>query len=230
MMVVEGVSKSFGERKIIDGVNMSVPEKTIISITGKSGSGKTTLLGIMSGLLRPDEGRVLFNGKDIFAWHDFRRSRFRNRHVGFVFQFFNLLPDMTAYQNIAYPALINFSFRRAKNEIEYLIDFLNLRGIIHHYPATLSGGERQRVAIARAIINRPSIILADEPTGNLDDATGNDILKLFLEIKEKQGISFVVVTHDHRFVKHSDARYHVENERLVDATPAPRARKSGRKK
>ncbi len=214
MMIVENVCKSFGERRILHNVNLEIKEKSMMTITGKSGSGKTTLLGIISGLLNPDSGRVLYNDINIFKWLDFKRSRFRNKKIGFVFQFFNLLPDMTAYQNIVYPTLINFSFKGVKDELDYLIDFLNLREIIHQYPSTLSGGERQRVAIARAVINIPEIIIADEPTGNLDNETAQDILRLFLEIKKKYGMSLIVVTHDAEFIKYSDMQYHLHEAHL----------------
>ncbi len=214
MMIVDNVSKSFGKREILADVSLEVKEGSLLSISGKSGSGKSTLLGIMSGLLRPDSGTVFFNGQDIFRWLDFRRSRFRNRKIGFVFQFFNLLPDMTAYQNIVYPALINLSARKNIRDVGRLVEFLNLHDILHQYPSTLSGGERQRVAIARAIINRPEIIIADEPTGNLDNETGRDILNLFLEIKKNEGMSIVVVTHDDRIIEHSDMHYHLHDARL----------------
>ena len=124
MMHIDNVSKSFGKRKILRSTSLEVREESILSISGKSGSGKSTLLGIMSGLLKPDSGTVYFNGKDIFKWLDIRRSRFRNRKIGFVFQFFNLLPDMTAYQNILYPTLINFSARKNRKDVEGLVEFL----------------------------------------------------------------------------------------------------------
>ena len=214
MMRIENISKSFGKREILSNVNLEVKEGSILSISGKSGSGKSTLLGIMSGLLKPDSGTVYFNDRDIFKWLDFRRSRFRNRNIGFVFQFFNLLPDMTAYQNIVYPTLINCSAWKNRHDVERLVGFLGLHDILHQYPGTLSGGERQRVAIARAIINRPEIIIADEPTGNLDNETGRDILNLFLEIKNNEGISIVVVTHDDRIIEHSDAHCHLHESRI----------------
>jgi len=214
MMIVKNVSKSFGKRVILDGVNLDVREGTMISISGKSGSGKSTLLGIMSGLLKPDSGSVYFNDRNIFSWLDFRRSRFRNRKIGFVFQFFNLLPDMTAYQNIVYPTLIGRGGAKNRQDVDRLVEFLSLHDIIHQYPSTLSGGERQRVAIARAIINRPEIIIADEPTGNLDNDTGRDILNLFLEIRNKEGISIVVVTHDDTIIERSDGHYHLQEARL----------------
>ncbi len=224
-MIVKNVSKSFGKRVILDSVSLEVREGTMISISGKSGSGKSTLLGIMSGLLKPDSGSVCFNDKDIFSWLDFRRSRFRNRKIGFVFQFFNLLPDMTAYQNIMYPTLISRAGAKNRRDVDRLVEFLSLHDIIHQYPSTLSGGERQRVAIARAIINRPEIIIADEPTGNLDNETGKDILNLFLDIKDKEGLSIVVVTHDDMIIERSDAHYH-----LQEAWLSVVEKKSGKKK
>jgi lipoprotein-releasing system ATP-binding protein len=243
-MSIEKVSVLFGEREILQDVSLTVPERSIMTITGKSGSGKSTLLGVMSGLLKPQQGRVLFNNEDIFKWFDFKRSRFRNRHIGFVFQFFNLLPDMTAYQNILYPSTLNVFSRDRREEAEYLIEHMGLQTIRNQLPATLSGGELQRVAIARSIINKPDIVLADEPTGNLDDATASGIVDLFFEIKERYGISFVIVTHDRRIVDRADCHYHIEKgqlrpvrlagHRAADAVPArkpqPAAAKSERRR
>jgi lipoprotein-releasing system ATP-binding protein len=209
MLVVENVSMSFGERDILKNVNMKIDEKSITVITGKSGTGKTTLLGIMSGLLKPDSGKVLFRGKNIFRWLDFMRSRYRNKKIGFIFQFFNLLPDMTAYQNIIYPAIINPFSKNIRGEADFLVNYLGISHIKNNYPTTLSGGELQRVAVARSIINRPEIVLADEPTGNLDDATADQIISLFSEIKEKYGISFVIVTHEKKFLTIADVHYHL---------------------
>ncbi len=210
MLVVDNVCMSFKGRKILENINFTVPENSINVIMGKSGSGKSTLLGIMSGLLKPTKGRVLYLGKDIYRWGDFRRSHFRNKSIGFVFQFFNLLPDLTAYQNILYPAALNPFSRNKRKEVDYLIGYLGLEHIIHNYPPTLSGGELQRVAIARAIINKPKIVLADEPTGNLDDDTADQIIALFKDICDKQGISFAVVTHETRFLNIADAYYRIE--------------------
>jgi len=215
MLVVENVSMSFGERDILKNVNMTIGEKTITVITGKSGTGKTTLLGIMSGLLKPDSGRVLFRGKNIFRWLDFMRSRYRNKKIGFIFQFFNLLPDMTAYQNIIYPAIINPFSKNIRGEADFLVNYLGISHIKNNYPTTLSGGELQRVAVARSIINRPEIVLADEPTGNLDDATADQIISLFSEIKEKYGISFVIVTHEKKFLSVADVHYHLTDGQFV---------------
>ncbi|HPJ39681.1 MAG TPA: ABC transporter ATP-binding protein [Spirochaetota bacterium] len=215
MLVVENVSMSFGERDILKNVNMTIEEKSITVITGKSGTGKTTLLGIMSGLLKPDSGRVLFRGKNIFRWLDFMRSRYRNKKIGFIFQFFNLLPDMTAYQNIIYPAIINPFSKNIRGEADFLVNYLGISHIKNNYPTTLSGGELQRVAVARSIINRPEVVLADEPTGNLDDATADHIIALFSEIREKYGISFVIVTHEKRFLQIADVHYHLTDGQFV---------------
>lgn len=214
MLVVDNVSMSFNKRKILDGIGYEIKERTINVITGKSGSGKSTLLGIMSGLLKPEKGHILFNGKDIYRMFDFQRSRFRNRKIGFVFQFFNLLPDFTAYQNIIFPAVINPFSRNIREEADRLVEYLGIGDIKGQYPQTLSGGELQRVAIARSIINRPKLLLADEPTGNLDEKTADQIIKLFQEIRESHGISMVIVTHDRRFNSIADAHYHLENGRL----------------
>ncbi len=226
MLRVEGVSTTLGNRAILEDVNFHVEPRQMVAVTGKSGSGKSTLLGIISGLLEPDKGKVIFDGQDIFSWGDYKRSRYRNREIGFVFQFFNLLPNMNSYQNIIYPAILNRMSNNLKKEVEYLIDYLQLNKIIRQYPATLSGGERQRVAIARAIINNPRLILADEPTGNLDDATSQDIITLFRQLRDKKGISIVVVTHDSRIVAGADAHYHIENAHLLPMTLSrPKARK-----
>jgi ABC-type lipoprotein export system ATPase subunit len=226
MLRVEGVGTSLGGRTILEEVSFRVEPRQIVAVTGKSGSGKSTLLGIISGLLEPDSGTVVFDGQDIFRWGDYRRSRYRNREIGFVFQFFNLLPNMNSYQNIVYPAILSMSSRDLKKEVDYLVDYLQLNKIIHQYPATLSGGERQRVAIARAVINNPRLILADEPTGNLDDETSKDIISLFEKLKEKKGISFIVVTHDGRIVRDADRHFHLEDSRLsLVAAPGGRTRK-----
>lgn len=210
LLNVENVSLAFGKRMILDNVSMKIKPGTIIAITGKSGSGKTSLLGIISGLLNPDTGRVMYQGKNIVKWGDFRKSHFRNREIGFVFQFFNLLPDFTSYQNIAYPALLKFFPGPIAREIRELAEYLNISNILNQYPETLSGGERQRVAIARAIINHPKIILADEPTGNLDDSTAKDIRNLFVRLKEDDKMAVIIVTHDHSLVQAADEHYHLE--------------------
>jgi len=217
MIDIQNVSMAFGKRSILEDVNLTFKPGTISAITGKSGAGKTTLLGIISGLLRPDTGKVLFKGQNILRWGDLKRSRYRNREIGFVFQFFNLLSDNTSYQNIIYPALISpmrGDFDLDK-EVRDLASYLNIEEVLHNYPSTLSGGERQRVAVARAIINKPKIILADEPTGNLDDLSAKGILSLFKRLRDESDICLIIVTHDPRIVEFADFHYHLHNAHLV---------------
>lgn len=211
LLSVENINLKFGKRVILNNVSFKADSGKIIAITGKSGCGKTTLLGIVSGLLNPDSGKVLYKNKNILRWGDFRKSHFRNREIGFVFQFFNLMPDMSSYQNIIFPVLLRLFPRNVKKEINNLVDYLNINDIIHHYPTTLSGGERQRVAIARAIINKPKMILADEPTGNLDNTTAEDIKNLFIKLKKEEKMAIIIVTHDKRLVDIADEHLHLEN-------------------
>lgn len=228
LLSVEGVSASFGKRAILDDVSFTVEPSSIVAITGRSGAGKTTLLGIISGLMKPDSGRVVYRGQNILRWGDFKRSRFRNREIGFVFQFFNLLPDMTSYQNIIYPAIISPASKSLKEKVEYLVSYLGLEKILHQYPATLSGGERQRVAIARAIINSPRIILADEPTGNLDERSASDIINLFRTLRDENGMAIIIATHDSRTVACADIHLNIDNARLQRIEPPERRKKSRR--
>ncbi|MCX8124371.1 MAG: ABC transporter ATP-binding protein [Spirochaetes bacterium] len=216
LLQVKSVSVQYDDRKVLDNVSFEVQESTITALTGKSGSGKTTLLGVISGLLQPNEGTVLFMGDNIFTWSDLKRSRFRNRDIGFVFQFFNLFSDISAYDNIAFPAILNRKTRNLHERIMELANYLQITDILDRNPTTLSGGERQRVAIARAIINEPKLILADEPTGNLDTATANDILKLFARLRDDKGISVIIATHDERIVKASNVQYHLEGGKIIE--------------
>jgi len=214
LLSVNSISVKYDERRVLDKVSFEVNESTITALTGKSGSGKTTLLGVLSGLLKPDEGTVHFMGDNIFKWSDLKRSRFRNRDIGFVFQFFNLFSDISAYDNIAFPAILNKQTRNLHQRIMELARYLQITDILERNPTTLSGGERQRVAIARAIINEPKLILADEPTGNLDTATSHDILKLFSQLRDDKGISIIIATHDERIVKASNVQYHIEGGKI----------------
>lgn len=209
---LDNINVSFGDRNILHGINLKIEPGKIVAVTGKSGTGKSTLLGIISGLLKPDGGTVHFQEQNIFKWGDMKRSRFRNRKMGFVFQFFSLFPELTAYENILYPAILNpFTSKNITGEIGELVDFLKIGNIVNQYPSTLSGGERQRVAIARAIINKPLLILADEPTGNLDDETTKDIIELFVRLKEERGITTILATHETHLVQSSDIAYKIED-------------------
>jgi len=214
LLSIKNISLKFGKRRILDDISLDVGEGKIIAITGKSGSGKTSILGIISGLLDPDSGTVLYNNRNILKWGDFRRSRFRNREIGFVFQFFNLLPDMTSYQNIRYPTIIKLFPKNVDKEIRDLARLLNIEEILSQKPTTLSGGERQRVAIARAIINHPKLILADEPTGNLDIVTAREIRNLFVRLKTEENMAIILVTHEQSLIEIADEHYHLENGKL----------------
>lgn len=211
LLSIKNITLHFGKRPILNNVSLDVNEGEIIAITGKSGSGKTSILGIVSGLLDPDSGTVSYKGKNILKWGDIRRSRFRNSEIGFVFQFFNLLPDMTSYQNIRYPSLIKLFPGNVDRDIRSMAELLGIKEILNQKPQTLSGGERQRVAIARAIINKPRLILADEPTGNLDVLTAKEIKNLFTRLRSDENIAIILVTHDQTLIEIADAHYHLEN-------------------
>ena len=215
LLKVENIKLKFGSRMILNDVNFSVEPGTITVITGKSGCGKTTLLGIISGLLKPNGGKVYFKGKNILRWGDIRRSFYRSKSIGFIFQFFNLLNDYSAFENIILPTMFNPFARNASKKAKELIEYLNLKAISSNHPETLSGGERQRIAIARAVINNPDIILADEPTGNLDDESAEDINNLFIKLAKENKKAFVIVTHDHRIVENADFHYHLSETALV---------------
>lgn len=207
ILSLTNVNISFNDRKILNNINLEIKSNRIITISGKSGSGKTTLLSVLSGLLKPDSGKVFFKGKDIYKWADFRRSTYRNKNIGFIYQSFNLLPEYSIYQNIIYPAILNPSSVNIKDHADLLIKFLEIDNIRDQLPSSVSGGEKQRASIARAIVNSPEVILADEPTGNLDAVTGKSIFSLFKDIHKKYGITFIIVTHDNYIIKNSDFHY-----------------------
>ena len=197
MIKVTDIRKRFGTLEVLRGVSLDVTQGEVVSIVGASGAGKTTLLQIMGSLARPDAGRVEIGGEDLFALNDMELSRFRNERIGFVFQFHHLLPEFTAFENICLPGLIG---RRPRAEVERraaeLLALMNLTARRDHKPAQLSGGEQQRVAIARAIVNSPAVLLADEPSGNLDTRNRDEIHRLFFDLRDRLGQTVVIVTHD----------------------------------
>lgn len=212
MLTAELLVKSFGDLKVLKGVSLEVKKGEIVSIVGASGAGKTTLLQILGTLGRPDSGQVIINGKDIFSMGESELSRFRNKEIGFVFQFHHLLPEFTAFENVCIPGYIA---KRNRKEVELrageLLQLLELSDRLDHKPSQLSGGEKQRVAVARALINNPAIILADEPSGNLDSRNQEELYRLFFNLREKFGQTFIIVTHDEHFAGMSDRMIHIRD-------------------
>ena len=197
--MIEGrdIRKSFGTLEVLHGVSLQVSEGEIVSIVGASGAGKTTLLQIMGSLLEADSGEVIIDGVPLGSLSDGALSEFRNRRIGFIFQSYHLLPEFSAVENVMMPLLIAGVRRRdAEMRARELLEMVSMSHRAEHKPAALSGGEQQRVAIARAFANRPAVVLADEPTGNLDSETRNDIQNLFFELRRSMGQTFIIVTHD----------------------------------
>lgn len=205
MIRVTDIYKSFGSLEVLRGVSLEVADREVVSIVGASGAGKTTLLQIIGTLSRPDSGRVEIDGRDPFALGDRDLSRFRNERIGFVFQFHHLLAEFSAFENVCIPGLIG---RRPRAEVERrageLLDLVGLSARRDHKPGQLSGGEQQRVAIARALINSPAVLLADEPSGNLDSHNRDEIHRLFFELRERLGQTIVIVTHDEHLAAMAD--------------------------
>ena len=205
MIEATDIRKSYGSLLVLKGIDFKAKEAEVVSIVGASGAGKSSLLQILGTLSRPDTGRVLIDGTDLFSLGSNALADFRNKKIGFVFQFHHLLPEFTAQENVAIPALIGKdSSSKANQRAAELLRSLGLGGRLSHKPSELSGGEQQRVAIARALMNNPSVILADEPSGNLDTETKRDIHGLFFELREKYGQTIIIVTHDRDLAAMSD--------------------------
>ncbi len=216
MIHIENICKRFGTLEVLRGISLDVADGEVVAIVGASGAGKTTLLQIIGTLSRPDEGSVLISKRNIFALDDCALSRFRNEQIGFVFQFHHLLPEFTAFENVCIPGLIG---RRPRAEVESrareLLDLMGLSARCDHKPGQLSGGEQQRVAIARALINSPAVLLADEPSGNLDTRTRDEIHRLFFELRDKLGQTVVIVTHDEHLAAMSDRKITMSDGRII---------------
>ncbi|MBO6005628.1 MAG: ABC transporter ATP-binding protein [Paludibacteraceae bacterium] len=205
MIKTNGINKSFGQLQVLKNISLEVKKGEIVSIIGPSGAGKTTLLQIMGTLDKADSGELLIDGTDVSNLNDNKLSEFRNKHIGFIFQFHHLLPEFTALENVMIPALIAKTPKdEAEKHAKELLSFLQLTDREQHKPAELSGGERQRVAVARALINNPSVILADEPSGSLDTKNKEELHKLFFKLRDELGQTLVIVTHDEHLASISD--------------------------
>ncbi|MBR5478476.1 MAG: ABC transporter ATP-binding protein [Bacteroidaceae bacterium] len=218
MIQIENLTKSFGDLQVLKGVNLTIEKGEVISIIGSSGAGKTTLLQLIGTLDKPTGGTIRFNGEDLGRLNSKRLAAFRNSHIGFVFQFHQLLPEFTALENIVIPALIAGRKRsEAEAEAMQLLQVMGLEERAHHKPAEMSGGENQRVAVARALINHPDVVLADEPSGSLDSKNKEELHKLFFDLRDRYGQTFVIVTHDETLASYTDRTLHmvdgvIENE------------------
>lgn len=217
MIHLRNIAKSFGALQVLKGIDLDIEKGEVVSIVGPSGAGKTTLLQIMGTLDKADSGVVEIDGVELSRLSQSELSRFRNQKIGFVFQFHQLLPEFTALENIMIPAFIGGMGRKeAARRAEELLKFMGLEDRAAHKPNELSGGERQRVAVARALVNRPAVIMADEPSGSLDSKNKEELHRLFFELRDKLGQTFVIVTHDEELARLSDRTIHLRDGRIED--------------
>lgn len=217
MIELKNINKKYGSLHVLNDVNVTIDDGELVTIVGPSGAGKTTLLQIAGSLDTPDSGSVLYNGEDVLHMKDSRLARFRNRNIGFVFQFHQLLPEFTALENVTIPALIGgMEQKEATERAKELLDYMGLGARCDHKPTELSGGERQRVAVARALVNRPAVVLADEPSGSLDSQNKQELHKLFFKLREEMKQTFVIVTHDNTLANDADRVLHMRDGRIVD--------------
>lgn len=205
MIEIKNINKSYGALRVLDNVSVRINDGEVVTVVGPSGAGKTTLLQIVGTLDAPDSGSVLYDGKDVIAMKERELARFRNQNIGFVFQFHQLLPEFTMLENVMMPALIGgVKHREAEARAKELLDYIGLGARMEHKPNELSGGERQRVAVARALVNRPAVVLADEPSGSLDSQNRQELHKLFFRLRDEMKQTFVIVTHDDSLAADAD--------------------------
>ncbi len=216
MIEIEHINKSYGQLHVLRDVSVTIEKGEIVSIVGPSGAGKTTLLQIIGALDAPDSGSVRYDGVDVLKMRDNELARFRNKNIGFVFQFHQLLPEFTTVENVAIPALIGgLKQGEARRRALELLDFMGLTERAEHKPAQLSGGERQRVAVARALVNNPEVILADEPSGSLDSQNKQELHRLFFRLRDEMSQTFVIVTHDETLARDTDRIIHMKDGAIV---------------
>ena len=217
MIEIRNIKKSFGSLEVLKGIDLDIEKGKIVSIVGPSGAGKTTLLQIMGTLDKADSGSVIIDGIDVSKLSDAKRSAFRNKHMGFVFQFHQLLPEFTALENVMMPALIGGTSRsEAKRRAEELLAFMGLSDRASHKPNELSGGEKQRVAVARALVNKPDVVFADEPSGSLDTQNKQELHRLFFDLRDQMGQTFVIVTHDEQLADLADRKISMKDGQIVE--------------
>ena len=216
MLEAIGIEKSYGALKVLKGVDLSVKQGEVVSIVGASGAGKSTLLHMLGTLDTPDKGSISVKGKDIFSQGPNELASFRNRHIGFVFQFHNLLPEFSAVENVMIPGLLSGRKETdVRSTAEQLLQDLGLRERLDHKPSEMSGGEQQRTAVARALINSPDLILADEPSGNLDSKNAKELHELFFNLRKKLGQTFIIVTHNQEFANMADRKLEMRDGIMV---------------
>lgn len=216
MITIKNIHKSFGTLEVLKGIDLHIGRGEIVSIVGPSGAGKTTLLQVMGTLYRPDEGNLTIAGTDVSRLSTKDISKFRNEHLGFVFQFHQLLPEFTALENVMIPGMIaGHKQSEIKKRAKELLDFMGLSGRASHKPNELSGGEKQRVAVARALMNEPDVIFADEPSGSLDSKNKAELHQLFFDLRDKFGQTFVIVTHDEELASLTDRCIHIVDGRIT---------------
>ena len=217
MIDIQGITKSFGSLQVLKGIDLHIGRGEVVSIVGPSGAGKTTLLQIVGTLDKPDSGEVVIDGVKVGGLNKKKLADFRNRHIGFVFQFHQLLPEFTALENIMIPAFIGGASRKtAEQRARELLRFMNLEDRASHKPSELSGGEKQRVAVARALVNNPAVVLADEPSGSLDSKNKEELHRLFFDLRDKFGQTFVIVTHDEQLAKITNRTIAMKDGMLVN--------------
>ena len=217
MIEIRNIQKKYGSLQVLDDVNVTIGRGEVVTIVGPSGAGKTTLLQIIGTLDTPDSGKVLYDGQDVLRMNDNSLAGFRNKNIGFVFQFHQLLPEFTTIENVAMPALIGgMKPREAESRAKELLEFMGLGERLDHKPAQLSGGERQRVAVARALINRPAVVLADEPSGSLDSRNKEELHNLFFKLRDELKQTFVIVTHDETLAGDADRVLYMRDGKIVE--------------